>query len=228
MNNKISLISYKSYKINLKIKDSGIKKIFSNLTFFPYYSYPNKVYINEKMQDTVNHSYNLTETNNIIELVWDSLINSSYKMFYGCSDIIEMDFSNFNTSNIRDMQWMFKDCSSLISLNLSNFDISKVTSINRMFEGCSSLTSLNLSNFDISHVTNIFNLFDGCINIEYINMINFDEFKLERYDDTFINVPNNVVVCINQEKIQNRLYPQIYNKTCHIEDCTNNWKYEFI
>ena len=37
--NKISLISYKSYSITLKIKDSGIKKIFSDLSFFPKWKY---------------------------------------------------------------------------------------------------------------------------------------------------------------------------------------------
>ena len=224
VSNKISLISYKSYSITLKIKDSGIKKIFSDLSFFPIYSYPNQVYINEKMQDIVNHSYNLTETNNIIELVWDNLINSSYKIFYGCSDIIEMDFSNFNTSNIRDMQWMFRDCSSLISLNLSNFDTSKVTSMNRMFEGCSSLTSLNLSNFDTSQVSYIFSMFNNSINLEYINMINFSENSFEDFNDIFINLPDNIVVCLNKEKVLTQIGSQISNKKCHIDDCTDNWR----
>jgi len=40
----------------------------------------------------------------------------------------------------------------------------------------------------------------------------------------FNNVPNNIVVCINKNNIQNKIYPQIRTKVCHIEDCTDNWK----
>ena len=57
-------------------------------------------------------------------LVWYNLISSCISMFYGCSDIKEIDLSNFNTSNVKNMDFMFYDCSSLTSLNLSNFDIS--------------------------------------------------------------------------------------------------------
>ena len=98
-----------------------------------------------------------------------------------------------------------------------------------MFKGCSSLTSLNLSNFDTSKVTWISNMFDGCTNLEYINMINFNENSLGssssyHYSNMFNNVPNNIVVCINTNNIRNKIYPQISSKTCHIEDCNDNWK----
>ena len=57
-------------------------------------------------------------------------------------------------------------------------------------------------------------------------MINFNENSLGSswYSDMFNNVPNNIVVCINKNNIQYKIYPQIENKTCHIEDCTDNWK----
>ena len=192
----------------------------------------------------------MNQTDNVVGLVWYDLINNVDYMFRDCSNITEIDLSNFNTSNIKDMEWMFYGCSSLTSLNLSNFDTSKVTYMNRMFYGCSSLTSLNLSNFntskvvwmyymfyncksltslnlsnfDTSEVTRIHNMFEGCTNLEYINMFNFNEKKLTaNYSDLFKNVPDNIVVCINRESIS-KIYPQIYNKICHIEDCTNDWK----
>ena len=47
LNNKISLVEYKSYNITLKIKGTGTKKIFSSDTFyFKTEYYPNQVYIN--------------------------------------------------------------------------------------------------------------------------------------------------------------------------------------
>jgi surface protein len=64
------------------------------------------------------------------------------------------------------MMWMFSGCSSLVSLDLSGFDTSSVTDMRSMFYGCSSLSSLDLSCFDTSSVTNMMCMFDGCS--EYI------------------------------------------------------------
>ena len=86
-------------------------------------------------------------------------------MFFECTDITEIDLSNFDTSKVNLINDMFHGC---------NFDTSQVTSMYYMFYNCSSLTSLNLSNFETSKVKDIYNMFDGCINLEYINMINFN------------------------------------------------------
>ena len=147
-------------------------------------------------------------------------------MFCGCSDITEIDLSNFNTSNVKYMISMFNGCSSLTSINLSNFYTSKVTWMHYMFYGCSSLTSLNLSNFITSKVTWTEHMFDGCTKLEYINIINFNEISLGNryYSYMFNNVPNNIVVCINKNNILTKIYSQINRTKCHIEDCTDNWK----
>ena len=148
MNNKISLFDNNSYNITLRIKGIGHKKIFSCDSNFPINSYPDKVYINGYQQDNVNYSYNLNQTNNFIELIWYNLISNCQNMFFQCSDITEIDLSNFNTSKVNNMIGMFNGCSSLTSLNLSNFDTSKVEKMNVMFCGCKKLSSLNLSSFD--------------------------------------------------------------------------------
>ena len=46
-------------------------------------------------------------------------------MFCECDDLINLDLSNFDTSNLTDMRLMF-GCSSLTNLDLSGFDMSKV------------------------------------------------------------------------------------------------------
>ena len=47
------------------------------------------------------------------------------------------------------MHWMFYGCSSLISLDLSSFDTKKVENINEMFNGCTNLRYINLKNFEL-------------------------------------------------------------------------------
>ena len=163
---KLSLIIKLSY-ITLKIKGKGRKEII--IGFFYSIDYrPDNVYINnEKQKINVNY-YTFSEIENIEKLEWNNNINNFYSMFQGCSEIYDIDFSNFTPSKAIDMQ--------------------------RTFEGCSGLTSIDLSNFDTSEVTDMGWKFYGCKNLEYINLKNFKEDKLRNTISLFDYVPNNIVV----------------------------------
>ena len=153
-----------------------------------------------------------------------SLVINMSDMFYNCSLLTSLNVSYFNTSKVTDMGSMFSNCFSLTSLNLSNFNTSQVENMNNMFYNCSSLTSLNLSNFIISKVKYIFLMFDSCINLEYINLNNFDEKQLALYDDMFLGVRENIVICIEENNTKYKIFPQILKKHCYIIDCSDNWK----
>ena len=149
-------------------------------------------------------------------------------MFNGCSSLTSLDLSHFNTSLVISMDFMFNYCSKLTTLNLSHFNTSLVIDMYCMFNGCSSLTLLDLSNFNTSLVTNMNSMFYNCKNLEFINLNNFDERSLldstDNYQDMFKNVPENVVVCINEPLPQSKILPQIKKKNCYVIDCTDNWK----
>ena len=91
---------------------------------------------------------------------------------------------------------MFAVCNALTSLDLSKFNTSQVTEMTRMFWQCSSLTSLDLSNFDTSQVQKTNQMFLDCTKLEYINSNNFDESNLNIYENTFDNVPENLLLCL--------------------------------
>ena len=93
-----------------------------------------------------------------------------------------------------------------------------------MFYGCSLLTSLDLSNFETSQVTEMYNMFEGCFDLEYINLKNFNESKLTSYSNMFKGVPDNVIICINENNTNNTIFPQIKEKKCYTIDCSNNWQ----
>ena len=148
-------------------------------------------------------------------------------MFYGCSNIIEFNFSLFDTSHIINMVRMFRDCSSLTSLDLSNFNTSLVEKMNGMFRNCTSLSSLDLSSFNISSVKKTHNMFHGCINLEYINLKNFYKNKLissGNYEDMFKNITDNVVICINADNTDEKISPLISEIKCPVFDCSNEWE----
>ena len=87
-----------------------------------------------------------------------SKVTDMSDMFYSCSKLTNLNVSNFDTSQVTDMSFMFYSCSSLTSLDVSNFNISKVTDMRSMFSGCSSLTSLDLSMFNMANVTEVTNM----------------------------------------------------------------------
>ena len=122
------------------------------------------------------------------------------------------------------MNWMFKECSSLTSVNLNNLDTSQVTDMGCMFCYCTSLNSLNLSTFDTSKVQEMSQMFKGCEKLEYINLKNFNEIRLNSYNNIFDNIPDNVVVCVNENNIQNKILPQLKEKICYTNYCSENWK----
>ena len=117
---------------------------------------------------------------------------------------------------------MFSGCSELISLDLSNFNTSIVLYMNNMFSYCLELTSLDLSNFNTSKTNNMGYMFSDCLNLEYINLINFNENKSLNCLSMFDNIPNNIIICINENKT--KIYSEIKLKACYSIDCTNNWK----
>ena len=88
-------------------------------------------------------------------------------MFEGCSLLTSLDLSKFVTSSIKNMHAMFISDINLISLDLSNFDFSQVTDIEYMLAGCQSLKYINLKHLNINDNIN----FTGLINNYLENII---------------------------------------------------------
>ena len=105
-----------------------------------------------------------------------SNVTSMAKLFYGCSELTNIDLSNYNTENVTDMSGMFYFCNSLTNINLSNFNTGNVTDMSFMFKDCSSLTSLDLSSFNTENVTDMNNMFGGgnltSLDVSYFNTEN--------------------------------------------------------
>ena len=210
---KLDFIESQFSNITLKINGIGNKNIFTSFYLFKSIYYPNIIYINGKKQLTIKNSYDFDQTDNIVNLIWNNSIVDCKYLFYQCSDIVEIDFSNFDTSlvtNMRDMfgacrglssldlsnfdtslvedmSYMFNDCSNLLSLNLANFKTSSVKDMSKMFERCSGLFSLNLTNFDTSSVTKMVAMFSGCSSISSLDLSNFNTSLVNDMNHMFDN-----------------------------------------
>ena len=86
--------------------------------------------------------------------------------------VISIDFSNFDSSALINMDSVFYGCSALKNLNLSTFQTSSVTSMNYLFYNCASLEVLDISNFNMAQTTNAQDMFFGVNNLIFINLYN--------------------------------------------------------
>ena len=153
-----------------------------------YYAESEKVYLNVDSGLMFYREYNEQKIKNIVELDLSNFDTSQVTdmqfMFSGMSSLTTLNLSNFDTSQVTDMKYMFRDMSSLTTLNLSNFDTSQVAYMNSMFSG-TSLTSLNLSNFDTSKVMKMSNMFFNMRNLTSLNLTNFNTSKVTDMEDMF-------------------------------------------
>ncbi len=115
----------------------------------------------------------------------DYRLESAFTMFATCTALTDIDFTNFNTSNVKTMSGMFYSCRSLTALDLSSFITDQVTDMSLMFFDCSALTSLNISSFNTASVTNMSGMFGDCSSLQQLNLSNFNTASVTDMSDMF-------------------------------------------
>ena len=162
------------YSITIKIKPSGLQRIFfkggdPNVCEGITYN-PDLLKINGNALYPIPNEYNFPGTDNTIEISWNEPITSFACLFYTCSEINEIDLSNYDTSAINNMKSMFLDCASLTSINFGNIITSNVVEMHYMFCGCSALKELDLSKFNTERVTNMRIMFGLCSSLVSLDL----------------------------------------------------------
>ena len=109
-----------------------------------------------------------------IEYIFKNPLTKTNHMFFGCKNIIKLDFSNFDTSQVTNMSNMFYNCNSLKKINLANFNTENVDNMSSMFSFCNSLLNLNLSFFNTQNVTDMSYMFIDCNSLLNLDLSNFN------------------------------------------------------
>ena len=93
---------------------------------------------------------------------WDvSNVTDMNRMFYMCKELKSVgDISNWNVSNVINMRDMFDGCK-YFNQDLSGWDVSNVTDMSFMFGECECFNH-NLSKWNVSSVTNMDFMFGSC------------------------------------------------------------------
>ena len=168
-------------KIKLKVNKEGSLKIINN-TYVPN---PNEIRIGAEIKRTNIDTITVDDIENEIELIWNDKLTTTNSIFYSLEYIIEIDLSEFDSSEVTDMSLMFSNCIALKSINFGNIDTSNVKDMNTMFYNCYSLTSLDVSNFETSKVTAMNTMFYGCHSLESLDLSKWNTQSNTKFTSTF-------------------------------------------
>ena len=120
-----------------------------------------------------------------VKLKFLTKIDNCCKLFCGCKNIIYIDLSFFDSSNITDTSFMFANCYNLEKINFSSFDTKNVIDMSYMFINCSKLTNLNLSFFNTKNVRKMNSMFYGCVNLNDLYLSSFDTHNVTEFNSMF-------------------------------------------
>ena len=179
-----------------------------------------EVYLNDEKININKIQYNKLKKGkkNNFKIIFRYCLPNFNSFFGDCSNIVSLDFSNFDTSNIDNMKGMFKGCKKLKEIKgINQFNTNKVTEMIAMFYKCTELESLDLSNFNTSNVndmslmfsecsklkeikginqfntikvTNMKAMFQDCSELENLDLSNFNTSKVTNISFIFVNVLN--------------------------------------
>ena len=137
------------------------------------------VYLNDEKVDIIK-SYKILSKNfnekgkKEFKIIFKDKIPNLEGIFHNCSDLISLDLTNFDTTNITSMELMFNECHKLKEIKgINKFNTSKVSNMGAMFQKCNEIEYLDLSNFDTSNVTDMGWMFCQCNNLKSLNLLNF-------------------------------------------------------
>ena len=117
-------------------------------------------------------------------------VNTMGYMFWGCTNLKEIDLTNFDTKDVADMNRMFDGCSSVETLDLTSFDTSKVTNMASLFAGCTSLKNIDISKLKTDLVTSMAYMFGNCRNLKTLDFSNFNTSNVKNMAWMFGNCDN--------------------------------------
>ena len=191
INNTRNIYNFNSV-INILIKGNRTLNFINN-KFKPV---PNKVLFNGINNNNINN----------ISLIFEEKIISCKSMFKNVVNIIEIDLSKFDFSEVKNMENMFSGLINLKNIYFGNVNISSIENLNCLFYNCYKLTSIDLSNFNSSKITTMEKMFYGCKSLKYLNLYYFNINNNINIDNNiFDGISSDTKYCVRYEEKQKYL-----------------------
>ncbi len=140
-----------------------------------------------------------------------SKVKNMFRMFSDCSNLINLDLSNFNLKNVTNLQMTFYYCTKLESIKIDFSSANKVAITHGLFEGCPNLVNVDVSTLNTSNIRDMHIMFYNCQKIK--TSITIKNPNTYSYSGTFNNAAtaNGAEIIVNYTSETNDLVDKIIN-----------------
>lgn len=114
-----------------------------------------------------------------------SNVSNMNNMFSNTKQLTELNIPNWNTSNVSNMNNMFSSSGALVKLNAENWDVSNVINMERMFMYSNKLRDLNIKKWNTPNVTNMNAMFCGTSSLTELDIPDWDTSKVTTMESMF-------------------------------------------
>ena len=139
--------------------------------------------------EEINYKF-VPELNGIFEIkiTFNIVLKSLSELFKNCKNLIEVDLSNLECSNLDNLNSTFEGCDSLEYANLTLKNGSNIQSMDNLFSGCTNLIDIDLSNFQPQFNISLQYMFKNCIKLNFADLSNFNTFNYQGIFSGCINI----------------------------------------
>ena len=143
----------------------------------------------------------------------------------------KLDVSNWDVSNVTNMEQMFNTCFNLTYIgNLKNWNTKKVSNMEYMFSGCHSLTQIEgIEHWNMENVMNLSGMFSNCQKLQDIGNIGKWKFKiLVSLQSTFIGCTSLIKLDLSNWNVSTvKYFGSMFTRCNKLEDLGDLGKWNF-
>lgn len=112
-------------------------------------------------------------------------VNSVLNMFHNCYGITDLKMTDFDMSQVTDMNDMFNSANKLIDPDCGNWDTGKVKTMKQAFRGCTSVERLDVSKWNTENVTDMSYMFFICKMLKELDVGSWNTSKVTNMQNLF-------------------------------------------
>ena len=149
--------------------------------------------------------------NALVKIKFNTILTNIDFLFQYCDDLLYIDFSNFNSSEITSMSSTFLGDTNLQKVNFTSFNSSKVKTMDFLFAGCEKLIEVNTEFLNTKNIVSMSGMFIGCKSLRTVNLTNFDMSNIEDVGGMFADCPSLKAVDLTSFKDINYMFDDLKN-----------------
>ena len=116
-----------------------------------------------------------------------------FQLFKDCLNLIEIDFSNLEGSNLENLNSAFENCDNLELADLTLINGEKIYTMNNLFNGCQKLKYVDLTGFKPKQNVSMQNTFKNCASLNYVDLSNFHSYNFSGIFTGCNNLLKNII-----------------------------------